>query len=376
MWDSSLCRIRLCGQLGIKIPEQGGLHIIVKANGQAGYFSTHTADTQVYPGVWTADNTGIELLWEDESRHILTQHDKGTKISHFSASGQELYAVYGTKMKDDILGTWYQAPRSTQQSKDPNRLYESLQGNWTMKDHHILSILKNRLALLYSEQGELKQSGRWTRKEKSLEIIWNSGDYARLKLKGSNYTYGSIPANLPIDEAALPEQLITRNYSHPTKDLPVNTKPTSLSFSSRKEQVKYFQGIWIFERAEKEFERISIGRFGGARSDRKYQLNGKWLAHEDGLNLSWDDGMRGQLLYIVDAFVYLEYAAGRPLDGIPNRILKVAPSQLDRLGDENQVAHKDAAYLLETAKQYPNKPKRPHKLSIKPLVVAIMDGLC
>ena len=63
--------------------------------------------------------------------------------------------------------------------------------------------------------------------------------------------------------------------------------------------------------------------------------------------------MRGQLLKIGDAFVYLEYAAGRPLDGIPNRILNVAPTQLDRLGDPSQVAYQRAANIVEAASQYP-----------------------
>ena len=154
---------------------------------------------------------------------------------------------------------------------------------------------------------------------------------------------------------------MTRNYSHTADALPAGNRPVTLSFDSRKAQVKFFQGTWIFKRSENEYERISIGRFGGVRSDRKYQLNGQWKTGIDGLELTWDDGMRGQLLKIGDAFVYLEFAAGRPLDGIPNRILNVAPTLLDRLGDPSQVAYQRAANIVTAASQHPANPAKPKR---------------
>lgn len=345
-------------------PEQGGLHLIIKDDGTAGYFWTDTAETQVYSGVWTADNTGIELLWEDDSRHIFSPQSEGTIIEYYSASQKRLYSVEGSKIPKGLLGAWYQAPRNQQRTNDPSKLYESLQGNWNVSDNHILSIMNNRLAQLYTEAGQLKQIGRWTRKEKALEIIWNTGDYARLQLEGSHYSYSNIAAAHPIHQASPIAQRVKRNYSYEANAQAPVGQPASLSFDSRKAQVKFFQGTWIFQRSASEYERISIGRFGGVRSDRKYQLHGQWKSGVDGLELTWDDGMRGQLLKIADAFVYLEYAAGRPLDGIPNRILKVAPTQLDRLGNPSQVAYQQAAKIVLAASQYPAnpiKPKRPAK---------------
>ena len=68
------------GSWKLTTPQQGGLHLIIKDDGTAGYFWTDTAETQVHYGVWTADNSGIELLWEDDSRHIFTSDNEGTKI--------------------------------------------------------------------------------------------------------------------------------------------------------------------------------------------------------------------------------------------------------------------------------------------------------
>lgn len=347
------------GSWKLTTPEQGGLHLIVKTNGTAGYFWTDTAETKIYSGVWTADSEGIELLWENESRHIFSQQAKTTQIDHYNAAGEQLYSVEGTKIPEGVLGAWYQAPRDNQQASTSNDQYASLQGNWNLSDNRVLSILSHRVAQLDSVSGHPEQIGRWTRKEQAIEIIWNTGEYARLQQEGSEYTYTSVPPTHPIHQASSTAQPVTRNYSHEEKALLANAHSASLSFNSRKEQVKFFQGTWIFERSENEYERISIGRFGGARSDRKYQLNGLWKTNENGLDFTWDDGMRGQLLQLADAFVYLEYAAGRPLDGIPNRILKVAPVQLDRLGEPSQAAHQAAAKLLAAASQYTANPAKP-----------------
>ncbi|MGB0418187.1 MAG: hypothetical protein ACPGF8_01220 [Opitutales bacterium] len=358
------------GSWKLTTPQQGGLHLIIKDDGTAGYFWTDTAETQLHSGVWTADNSGIELLWEDDSRHVFTSDNEGTKIEYYSASQQRLYMVEGHKIAEGTLGVWYQAPRSQQRTADPNKLYESLQGSWNLQGNRILSILNDRVAQLYAEDGQLKQTGRWTRKEKALEIIWDTGNFARLQFEGSQYSYSEIAAAHTIHQASPIAAQVTRNYSHTADALPAGNRPATLSFDSRKAQVKFFQGTWIFKRSANEYERISIGRFGGVRSDRKYQLNGQWKTGVDGLELTWDDGMRGQLLKIGDAFVYLEYAAGRPLDGIPNRILNVAPTLLDRLGDPSEVAYQRAANIIEAASQYPaspTKPKRPaHALNNAP----------
>ena len=79
------------GSWELTTPEQGGLHLIVKTNGTAGYFWTDTAETKIYSGVWTADKPGIELLWEDDSRHIFSQQAKTTQIDHYNAAGERLY---------------------------------------------------------------------------------------------------------------------------------------------------------------------------------------------------------------------------------------------------------------------------------------------
>ena len=348
------------GSWELTTPDQEGLHLIVKANGTAGYFWTDTAENQIYPGVWTADSEGIELLWENESRHVFSQQAESTQIDHYSASGKQVYSVKGTRIAKGVLGAWYQAPRDDHQaSKVSNGQYESLQGNWDLSDNRVLSILDDRVARLNSVTGQPEQRGRWTRKEQAIEIIWNTGDYSRLQQKGSDYIYTHIAATQPIHEASPTTQPITRNYSDLAKVSPSEDHLTSLSFDSRKEQIKFFQGTWILERSASEYERISIGRFGGVRSDRKYQLNGQWKTAQDGLDFTWDDGMRGQLLKIADAFIYLEYAAGRPLDGIPNRILKVAPIQLDRLSDSSQVAQQQAASIVAAASQYPTNPAKP-----------------
>ena len=185
----------------------------------------------------------IELLWEDDSRHIFTSDNEGTKIEYYSASQQRLYMVEGNKIAEGILGAWYQAPRNQQRTTDPNKLYESLQGSWNLQGNRILSILNDRLAQLYAEDGQLKQTGRWTRKEKALEIIWDTGNFARLQFEGSQYSYSEIAAAHPIHQASSIAAQVTRNYSHTVDPLLARNRPATLSFDTPKAQVKFSKGL-------------------------------------------------------------------------------------------------------------------------------------
>jgi hypothetical protein len=65
--------------------------------------------------------------------------------------------------------------------------------------------------------------------------------------------------------------------------------------------------------------------------------------------MRWDDGMRAILSPVGQAFVLYSYKPGRPLDGIPTRVLAAAPADTSKLAEHLRGREAAAQHMLELA---------------------------
>ncbi len=106
-----------------------------------------------------------------------------------------------------------------------------------------------------------------------------------------------------------------------------------IAFSSRKNARAFYRGDWIIRRGESEYERIDIRRFGGLGTTADRSLDGQWRLSGQDLFMRWDDGMRKILSPVGHGFVLYEYRPGRPLDGVPTRVLAAAPADSGKFAE-------------------------------------------
>ena len=164
--------------------------------------------------------------------------------------------------------------------------------------------------------------------------LWHSArDRTRPQLPASRVRPDHrIRFQLPASAARTVETRVPSAWLTQYKD-ERSTDSGGIAFSSRKDARAFYRGDWVIQRSEDDFERVSLARFGGLSTSKDSSLDGQWTLSGQDVFMRWDDGMRKILSPVGRSFVLYEYRPGRPLDGVPTRVLPAAPENTSKLAE-------------------------------------------
>jgi hypothetical protein len=346
------------GTWQIDTPDNGALIIIVKRNGLASYFWGDNTDRTVYQGTWTSDDNAATITWPDGSKHRIERDALGFGISYSDSSATQRYSVQAQQVPKEVLGQWAKPPTKTDQVASIRDKAKGFFGIWKIKDgesNQYVFIEADRSAA--SNWGDARgQRGAWAKQGSELHIAWDSGHYSILRENERGFAYKRInPGQIIEDDATdfspaartIEDQVPATWLSDYKAERGVHNG--GIAFSSRKNAREFYRGAWIVQRGENSYERIEIGRFGGLSTSRDRSIEGAWQMQGQDIFMRWDDGMRKILGPIGQGFLIYEYKPGRPLDGVPTRILPAAPEDSSKLAEHLKGREDVAQQMLNLA---------------------------
>lgn len=344
------------GTWQIQTPEKGALVIILKSQGLASYFWGDNSDRSVYQGSWASSETSATMTWSDGSSHVIERTDGGFSATHKGAAGNSLYNSPAMQLPQEMLGQWAKPPTREDEMRSDRENATGYFGIWKLADSNdYLFIESDRSAA--SNIGDANgQRGEWAKQGSELHIIWDSGQYAILSETERGFNFKQIEAGKIIeeDETETVSAARTIESSVPATWL-ANYKAEresdsgGIAFSSRKLARDFYRGDWVVRRGEKTYERMELARFGGLSTSTDRSLNGQWRLSGQDVFMRWDNGMRKILSPVGRGFVLYEYKPGRPLDGVPTRVLAAAPADTAKLVEHLEGRENVAAQMQEMA---------------------------
>ena len=349
------------GTWQLDTPEQGALILIVKRNNRASYFWADNADRTVYQGNWSHDDNAATLTWSDGSSHRIQRDALGFGITYSDPAGDERYTAPGQQLAKEVLGQWAQAPRKADALEAEEDRGKGFFGTWQIgsdADKQFVIIEANRSAATdwNSSDAERGLRGSWAKHGSELHIAWDSGHYSILKQNERDFAYKQIAPGAIIedDESSWLAATRTRQDNVPNAWLTryqseQQHSAGGIAFNSREDALAFYRGAWIVQRDQDTFERIEIGRFGGLSHSGDRSLQGNWRMTGQDIFMRWDDGMRQVLSPIGHGFLLYEYKPGRPLDGVPSRIVSASPVDPAKLAQHLQGRQQVAEQILHRA---------------------------
>lgn len=349
------------GTWQVTTPDQGSLLFIVKKQGRAAYFWGDNADRTVYQGTWVGTETAATLTWADRSQHVLERSPTGFTIRALDADGAERYRTAAQQVPKEILGQWAKPPTQSEELVSDRDKANSFFGMWKVGSSdataHYVSINADRSAASSELSTDASDGlrGSWAKQGGELHIVWDNGHYSILREGDRGFSYKRIASGVQIDTDSKEFTAAARTHRAkvPVEWMRSNREGSAqnggIAFSSRKAARQFYRGSWVIQRAEDDYEQIEIGRFGGLKTSRDEDLKGDWLMSGQDIFMRWDDGMRAILSPVGQAFVLYSYKPGRPLDGIPTRVLAAAPADTSKLAEHLRGREAAAQHMLELA---------------------------
>ena len=343
----------------LQTPAKEGLTLLIKANGRASYFWATNTDRTVYQGIWTLDGEQAIVTWEDQSSHRIEREALGFIFTYTNPNTNESYAARAEQIPKDILGQWAKPPTIADELRSERDQAKGFFGIWSTGDGQYIFVEDDRSAASNIGPHSEGLRGAWARQGSELHIVWDSGDYSILRENDRGYAYKQIAPGGLIEEDTTKFRSAARTVAD---NVPADWLSTyqaereayagGIAFASRKSAREFYRGSWIIHRGEKTFEGINIERFGGLESTRKKELSGSWRMDGQDIFMRWDDGLRSILNPLGHGFILYEYAAGRPLDGVPTRIFPAAPTnaaKLEKHLQDRKIVANRVIELAETA---------------------------
>lgn len=343
------------GSWQLQTPDQGGLTLLVQSNGRAAYFWSDNTDRTVYAGEWSLQGETAVIEWADQGRHSIQRGPLGFEVSYTGPDGGGAYSVRAQQIPQEVLGQWAKPPTEGDALRSARDQAKGFFGIWQVGDGQFVFVEEDRSAATVDAAGQ-DLRGAWARQGSELHIAWDSGHYSILRENERGYGYKQIEPGVLIEEDAT-------EFSNTARTQPDTVPAEWLSryraareastgaivFASRSSAREFYRGAWIVQRGAQAYERIEIERFGGLASNRKKQLEGSWRMDGQDIFMRWDDGMRSILNPLGRGFLLYEYAPGRPLDGVPNRIFPAAPTEASKLAEHLQSRKAVTRQVLELA---------------------------
>lgn len=328
--------------------EGEAVYLLIKRNQIAHYFYKDRIDNSVYKGTWELDEGNFLLVSGLDFDHLSFRLESDSETlnedvtDHLNITTSRLI-----KVPEEMLGEWARPP----DYEEPKNKYmpSTYFGLWKTVDQATLRMIKvsdNRTAFNISEQSEStpspdKLQGEWYKHGKQLHIVWEDGTYSIIDnsnesmVKLSDYASGES-----ISEKTEEYTVITQSQSESDeKYWSENQSPMiersniSLSQFDYKAMLKFYRGEWMIldQTRPDAIEIMKFSRFGGVDLASDKGTDGNWYPSGRGCLINLDDGIRMRLKHIGSAFLVFVYEATRPLDGYPNKILKAAPLNPEKL---------------------------------------------
>lgn len=328
------------GTWQVQTPEKGALVIVLKNQGLASYFWGDNTDRTVYPGTWTGNDTSVTISWKDGTSHTIARSDVGLTATFRDASGGISYTAPAMQLPQEMLGQWAKPPKREDEIRSARDEAKGYFGIWKLSDSGNFLFIESDRSAASNRGPDGGQRGQWAKQGSELHIIWGSGEYGILRETERGYNYKQVESGQVIedDKTKAIEATRTIESSVPADWLASykaeeDTDSGGLAFTSSKVARTFYRGNWLVRRAKESFERIELGRFGGLKTSQDSSLAGQWSLSGQDVFMRWDDGMRKVLSPVGRGFVLYEYKPGRPLDGVPTRILPAAPEDTAKLAE-------------------------------------------
>ena len=247
-------------------------------------------------------------------------------------------------------------------------------GLWKMQDKEnprIIKIWNNRTVISKSKEEvssphDLLQ-GEWYKHGQQLHIAWEDGSYSIIDNRNENRVklFDFAPGSV-INEEAADYKLIKQSQSDfdesdwsKNQQILAQQNNISLSQFNYKSLLKFYRGEWITldETQPNAFEVMKFNRFGGVHLESDSKIKGSWYLSGKGCFINLEDGIRMRLKHIGTAFLLFVYEANRPLDGFPNKILKTAPLNQNKLNTLNAEIILTFKLLKQIDSLYPKNGK-------------------
>lgn len=331
--------------------------LILKRNGLASYFRSDNQDRTVYQGSWEKSADRAVATWPDSTTFTLTVDPQGYRVIGSGPNTANNFQAIVSRIPDEVLGQWAKTPVDEDAVKSDLDEAKGYFGTWKIgEDAPFYVIVESDRSAASSWSGSKHGArglrGAWARQGSELHIIWDSGHYSILRETERGYAYKRVEPGEVIEDDTSIETATTRVKEEviPSTWLSRYTEERDdytggIVFTSRKEARAFYRGYWLVQYEETAYERFEIGRFGGLTTSRNADLEGNWRMSGQDLYLRWDDGMRKILSPVGGGFVLYHYRPGRPLDGVPTRILPTAPEDSEKLA-EYVNSRKDVARML------------------------------
>ena len=207
-----------------------------------------------------------------------------------------------------------------------------------------------------SSQHSLVQ-GEWYKHGQQLHIAWEDGSYSIIDNRNENrvklfdFAPGSVINEEVADYKLIKQSQSDFDESDWSKNQQILAQQNNISLSQfdYKSLLKFYRGEWITldETQPNAFEIMKFNRFGGVNLASDSKIKGSWYLYGKGCLINLEDGIRMRLKYIGSAFLVFVYEANRPLDGFPNKILKAAPKNSQKLN----LLNAEVTFTLKLLKQ-------------------------
>ena len=321
------------------------VYLLIKKNHIARYFYKDRIDNNVYKGQWKLDEENTLSVSSFDFNDLRFSLDRGDSVSVNFPKGDTSISIL-TKVPGGILGEWarppdYEAPKNTYM---PSTYF----GLWETQDEEnprIVNISNNRS--VFSKNKEATSSphdllqGEWYKHGQQLHIAWEDGSYSIIDNRNKNRVklFDFAPGTA-INEDLADHKLIKRSPSDVdesdwSKNQKILAQQNNISLSQfdYKSLLKFYRGEWITLDGTQPnaVEIMKFNRFGGVNLASNSKIKGSWYLSGRGCLINLEDGIRMRLKYIGSAFLVFVYEANRPLDGFPNKILKAAPKNSQKL---------------------------------------------
>jgi hypothetical protein len=330
------------GTWQFETPDDGSLIVIIKSQGLASYFWGDNVDRTVYQGTWTHTDSAATIVWRDGSSHLIERTPEGFTATHNSPAGVRLYDAPAAQLPREILGQWAKPPTREDEMRSDRDRAKGFFGIWRLggDSGEYVFVEPDRSAASTMGVQPDGDRGEWAKQGSELHIIWDSGDYSILRETARGHSYQKIASGQIIEEDESEPVAAARTIE---SKVPASwfeaylaereADTGGLAFSSRNVARSFYRGDWIIQRGNDSFERIDLARFGGLSTSADSSLGGQWTLSGQDVFMRWDDGMRKILSPVGRGFVLYEYRPGRPLDGVPTRVLAAAPADTSKLDE-------------------------------------------
>ena len=327
------------GTWQVDSPTDGAFVVLLKAQGLASYFWSDSADRTVYPGNWAAGENSAEITWENGTAMSLQRGSTGFEMTAYDTSGATVYTKSARQLPQEILGQWAKPPTREDKMRSEREQAQGFFGIWKVGNESpkYVFVESDRSAASSEGRDERGQRGQWAKQGSELHIIWDRGEYSILRETERGFTYQQVASGNVIedDTSALEPAIRTLESKVPTTWMQSYQREREqstggIAFSSSKTARAFFRGDWLVRRGDENFERIGLKRFGGLETSADRSLEGQWRLLGQDVFMRWDNGMRKILSPVGQGFVLYEYRPGRPLDGVPTRVLAATPVDLEK----------------------------------------------